>query len=90
MGSSGDFFVMKAGSTPMAVPTGSNIQHSVPTNPLLKNAAGTAQYNDATLRCTQNASPPPLTEALYNVSCRVQDGAGGDITVQTDFDVLMV
>ena len=63
MGSSGDFFVMKAGSTPMAVPTGSNIQHSVPTNPLLKNAAGTAQYNDATYKlvCYEIYNTPTTT-----------------------------
>mgnify|MGYP003650880886 CR=1 FL=1 len=48
-----------------------------------------AQYNTATLRCTQNASPPPLTEALYHIECEISDGAT-TVIVQTDFNVLMV
>ena len=63
MGSSGDFFVMGKGTTPMSVPTGTTVQYSVPTNPLLKNAAGTSQYNDTTYKlvCYEIYNTPTTT-----------------------------
>ena len=63
MGSVGDFFVMGVGSTPMSTPTGTTIQYSVPTNPLLKNAAGTATFNDATYKlvCYEIYNTPTTT-----------------------------
>lgn len=49
------------------------------------NSVGTtnaAQYNTLTLNGTvpASASDPP-NDCVYQLSCRVQDGAGGDITV---------
>ena len=71
-----DFFVMGTGSTPMSTPTGTTIQSSVPTNPLLKTAAGVGTFNDATYKlvCYEIYNTPTNptgagnTSSVYGVS----------------------
>ena len=71
-----DFFVMGTGSTPMSTPTGTTIQSSVPTNPLLKTAAGAGTFNDATYKlvCYEIYNTPTNptgagnTSSVYGVS----------------------
>ena len=58
------------------------------------NAAGTtnaAQYNTLAITgATPASATDPPADCLYRLSCRVQDGAGGDITVNRERAIVAI
>ncbi len=81
-----DVSVVATGGSGSYTYTWSNVEIDDPQGVYSVASAGTtnaAQYNTLSVTAVMpgSASDPP-NDCVYTVSCRVQDGAGGDITVQ--------
>lgn len=83
-----DVSVVATGGSGSYTYTWSNSETRDPNNVFSVSSLGTtnaARYNTLAIAGTIPASAlDPPDDCLYSLSCRVQDGAGGDITVSQD------
>jgi len=89
-----DISVSATGGSGSYTYTWSNSETRDSNNVFSVNSAGTtnaARYNTLAIAGTipSSALDPP-NDCLYSLSCRVQDGAGGDITVSQDCVVVAI